>query len=243
MLADRLAEQARAASVRIEPTQTTRWHRARRLLRLGASPGVRAAARLLEIHELEDAGQLAAAVDASLAPLDDTPLDLASVLRAIQAAAIAADQTTIVFLDEIQRLSTDWDDADDSRRVQETLAEVMERPDGRLVVLLAGSERTAVDELLAKGERLHHDGMGFEVPAISNADWQHALPLRFAESDLVVQEEDIVQILAASHGHPQRTMRVCAHVQQLADGVHFEISDVLISQAIENARSHPSWSE
>jgi hypothetical protein len=38
-------------------------------------------------------------------------------------------------------------------------------------------------------------------------------------------------------------MRVCAHVEQLADGDVFEVSDVLIEQAIETAKGHPSWSD
>lgn len=242
-LADRLADQARAARVRIEPVGESSWRGVRKLVEVAATPALQQAAQLLGIDELGDAGHVAAVVDESLAPLDDTALDLRSVLHAIQAATIAADRPAVVFLDEIQRLRTDWSACDDSRRAQESLAEIMEQPDGRVVLLVAGSERTTIEELMAQGEPLHHDGMSFPVPAISDADWHHDLPLRFAEVSLRVNRDHIVQILKASDGHPQRTMRICAHIQHLADGDLFEITEVLITKAIATAQSHPSWSD
>jgi hypothetical protein len=185
---------------------------------------------------------LAAAIDEALAPLDEpASLALRNVLRAIAAASHAADKTTVVFIDEVQRLVTHWADPDDGVRVQEDLAEVMEGDDAHLVLLLAGSERSAVEGLFEEGMPLHHDGMGFEVPPINDDDWMHALPRRFEEVGLEVDRACVRQILDASGGHPQRTMRVCAHVAELADGAAFEVTDVLVRQAIRSARRHPSW--
>jgi len=242
-LAERLSEQARAARVHVQPASLGILLGARRALKLGATPALNTAARLLGLDELADVSELAASIDQSLAPVDDGPLDLRTVLRAIQAAAIAADRPAVVFLDEVQRLTTDWAEANDSLYAQEALAEVMEQPDGRVVLLLAGSERHAIEALLAEGQPLHHDGMPFDVPPIGDDDWHHHLPLRFAEAGLEVGRDHVAQILAASEGHPQRTMRVCAHVAQLADGELLEVSDVVIGVAVENARRHPSWSD
>jgi len=240
-LADRLSEHARAAGVHVQPASAGILRDARKALKL--APALKTAARLLELDELADATALAASIDQSLAPVDDGPLDLRTVLRAVQAAAIAAYRQTVIFIDEVQRLTTDWADGGDSLYAQEALAEVMEQPDGGVVLLLAGSERHAVEALLAEGQPLHHDGMRFDVPPIADDDWHHELPLRFAEAGLEVGRDHVEQILAASERHPQRTMRVCAHVLQLADGEHFEVSDVVIGVAIENARKHPSWSD
>jgi DNA polymerase III delta prime subunit len=240
-LADHLADQARAAGVRMELGRKVR-RRARQMAKIAGSPAMKAAADALEIDDLSDAAEIAAAVDQSLAPLADARQGLRSVLQAIQAAAIAADRPTILFIDEVQRLSTYWRDPADSLDAQTALAEVMEKPEGRIVLLLAGSERTAIEELLAEGAPMHHDGMSFDVPAIGDADWHHDLPQRFAEVELEIRREQIEQILVASGGHPQRTMRVCAHVEHLADGTHFDVTDVLVDQAIKRARAHPSWS-
>jgi hypothetical protein len=164
-------------------------------------------------------------------------------LRAQIAAAIAADKILVIFVDEVQRLSTDWTDNDDSLYTQEALAEVMEGHAGHVVLLLAGSERAGLDQLLADGQPLHHDGMRFAMQPIKDEDWNHHLPLRFGEAGLEVERERIGQILEASGGHPQRTMRVCAHIRELADDGSFAITDVLVAEAIKAAKEHPSWSD
>ena len=187
---------------------------------------------------------VAQAIDQALGADDeDGHPDLREVLRAIQAAGIAAERPVVLFIDEVQRLCTHWKDEDDSIRAQEVLAEVMEHPDGRVMLLLAGSEQSAIEQLLAPDRPLHRDGMIFDVPPISDEDWQYGLKARFSEIQLEIDPERVGQILQVSGGHPQRTMRVCAHVQQLAgDGV-FAVSDLLVAEAAKLARRHPSWSE
>jgi len=195
------------------------------------------------LNELADASELATAVDQSLAPVDDGSADPRVVLRGIQAAAIAAGRPVLIFVDEVQRLATHWSNEDDSTATQQALAEIMHQHDGRIVFLLAGSERGAVEALLDEGQPLHYDGMTFPVPDIQPGDWHHGLPERFAEAGLEITPERIDQILAASGGHPQRTMRICAHVHQLTDGAAFEVSEIVVDEAIRVARGHPSWSD
>ncbi|CAN5478898.1 hypothetical protein BH20ACT18_BH20ACT18_12190 [soil metagenome] len=243
-LADRLAEQARAARVHVEGADSRAWlRRGRGVLKL--SPALKAAGAAVGIDEAVDAATIGAAIDQALAPVDDdvgSP-ELREVLLAIHAATLAADRQATIFVDEIQRLITHWTDPTDSDYAQGVLAEIMELADGNVVVLVAGSDGQAVGELMAVGRPLHHDGMTFAVPEIRADDWHAELPPRFAEIGLTVTRQNIEQILDASGGHPQRTMRVCAHVEQLADGDVFEVSDVLIEQAIETTKGHPSWSD
>ena len=162
------------------------------------------------------------------------------MLAAIAAAAVAADRAVFILIDEIQHLAGPRWHRDDSLHVQQALAEAIERRAG-VVLLLAGSEETAVEQLMASGRPLHFDGMSFPVPEISRPDWIHGLRERFAEIGLEISDERVDQILAASGGHPQNTMRVCAHVQQLADEQFDTITDVMVTTAIETAQAHPSW--
>lgn len=240
-LAERLADQARAAGVHLDGRAREAVLTGRQALRAGEA--VKAAGALLGIGSVEEAGQLAQSIDQALGPVDEGPTDLRSVLAAVSAAALAADRLTLLFIDEIQRLGTDWGEEEDSVRAQEMLAEVMEQSSGRLVVLLAGSDRSAVERLLAQGQPLHHDGMTFRVPPIQAEDWRHSLAERFGEVSLEVTSDLIDQILAASEGHPQRTMRVCAHVHQLAGESFADVTEVLVDAAIASAREHPSWSD
>lgn len=241
LLADRLAEQARAAQIRIDPRSRT----ARKFLHDAAERGHAALQALARLGGDEspvgDASVVADIVVQALAVADGERADLRTVLAALRLAAEAGERRIVCFLDEAQRLETDWESDEDSRYAQAALAELMEDPAGNVVLLLAGSERSAIEQLLAEGQPLHHDGLMFDVPPISDEDWHHGLSVRFREAGLTIDAPAIDQILAASDGHPQRTMRICAHVHQLAVSGPFQISDVLVAQAIATARSHPSW--
>lgn len=245
-LADRIAEQARAAGVRIEGPDERGWgKRARRAFRAAGSQGLKAAAQLLDLPELAPIADIAAAVDQALAPVDeeaDEVLDLRAVLLAIQAASAAEERLTVIFLDELQRVASDahWSDPQDSHGAQTAIAELMEAPEGDVVVVLAGSDGEAMQRLLSEGQPLHHDGLNYAVPEISADDWRHGLRERFSELNIEIADEHIDRILDASGGHPQRTMRVCAHVHHL-HGPAYDISEPLIDEAIKQARKHPSW--
>jgi hypothetical protein len=243
MLAQKLAEQARATGVGTESLHERVSQRLRDGISIGGKPIVKTLGELFGIEELVEAADVAQAIDQSLSTDEDADADLRTVLGALVAASIAADMALVIFIDEVQRLATDWSDKDDGLYVQEAFAEVMEEHDGHAVLLLAGSERTALAALLADGKPMHHDGMRFDLPPIGREDWLFELPRRFAEVPLVVEPERIEQILAVTNGHPARTMRVCAHVRELADGQPVEVTDVLVEQAIRAASRHPSWSD
>jgi hypothetical protein len=241
-LAAHLAEQARAAGVHVTGKAVRAGRAARKVAAIAGSPAVRAAAKVLGLDEAAEASQVAAAIDQALAPIDadgEVP-DLAEVLAAIAAAAVASDRVVIIFIDEIQELAANAWERNDSLYVQRALAEAIEYHDG-IVFLLAGSDRTAVEKLMAPGQPLHFDGMNYPVPEISRDDWMRGLRERFAEIGVEIGDERIDQILAASAGHPQNTMRVCAHIQQLVGEPFDTITDVMVRTAIETAKGHPSW--
>jgi AAA ATPase domain len=242
-LAARLAEQARTARLRVEPTKDSLWRRARTAVKVAPAAAAAATALGLDVDGVDLPG-LATAVDGALAGSEDEgTMNLREVLGAIQAASITQDRPTIVFMDEVQRLSTAWENDADSRDAQLAIAETMDHAEGRVVFLLAGSERSAVEQLLAEGQPLRREGMTFEVHPISGEDWHHGLTARFAELGAEITHERIDQILEASAGHPQKTMRVCAHVQQLVEGGLFDISELVVEQAVEKAKGHPSWND
>jgi len=242
VLAGQLAEQARAAHIRLESRLDQISERLRSGVKIAGAPIVGVLGKILEVGEVTDAGELAQAIDQSLAPAEDGDADLRAVLHALVAAAVAADRLLVLFVDEVQRLTTDWvGDEDDSAYAQEALAEVMEDHAGHAVLVLAGSERSALDLLLAEGQPLHRDGLPFPVRPISDEDWHYELPRRFEEAGLTIERERIDRILVASERHPEDTMRVCLHVQLLAEGGTFDISEALVEQAISDASKHPSW--
>ncbi len=242
VLAEHLAEQARASQVRVGSRLEQLTDRLRGGARIANTPIVGVVGKLLGVDELKNAAEVSEAIDQSLAADEESEADLCGILRALIAAAIASDKVLVIFIDEVQRLCTDWSDDDDSLYVQEALAEVMEGHAGHAVLLLAGSERAGLEQLLADGQPMHYDGMTFPMQPISSEDWHHHLPLRFAEAGLEIGHERIDQILESSGRHPQHTMRVCAHVRELADDGAFAITDVLVEEAIKTAREHPSWS-
>jgi len=241
VLAEQLAEQARASRIRIDPRKEQIAERLRETVKLAGKPIIATVGKLIGIEELATAADIAHSIDQSLSPSEEGEADLRAVLRALVAAAIVADKILVVFVDEAQRLSTDWVNDDDGLYAQEALSELMEDHAGHVVVILAGSERSALRYLVADGQPLHHDGLPFPIRKISDEDWLYELPRRFEEAGLTVERDRIFQILDASERHPENTMRVCLHVCLLAGGEPFEVSEVLVDEAIKDARKHPSW--
>lgn len=242
-LAQMLAEQARAAGIRVESRSDQLLEKFKTGVHIAGSPLSRVIGGLLGMDAIEDGARLAEAIDQILAADDEDEADLRSVLGALTAAAIAADRVLVIFIDEAQRLATEWADGENSLFAQEAFAEIMEGHEGHAVLLFAGSERGSLEDLFADGQPMYYDGMAFPLPEIKDADWQFELPRRFDEVGLTVSSQHVVQILDATGGHPERTMSVCSHVRELAEGGKgvFEIEEILIGQAIERAKKHPSW--
>ncbi|MCA1678122.1 MAG: AAA family ATPase [Actinobacteria bacterium] len=191
-------------------------------------------AATLGVDELEDLAKAAEAIDALLAPSENPqPDDLRNTFLAIEAAAVGADRGVVIFIDEAHRLATNWSSAADAERVKDLLGEVMRKPGGRTVLLIAGSETRVMEDLFGSGSALEHLGTPFALPDIAREDWIPALRERFAEVGLTIREPQLGHILDATQGHPQVTMRVCARARAYcADSVDDEVSDLAVENGI-----------
>jgi hypothetical protein len=227
-LADHLAEQARAARVGV--TAGTGLSKLRQAARSSAK--VAKAGRLLGLDDVENVGRVGEAIDALLTPSESPSADhLHATFAAIEAAALAADRGVVVLIDEAHRLVTNWHDDEDAELVADVLGEVMKRPDGRTVLLVAGSEERVMEGMFAPGKPLEYLGTTFELPDIGREDWLAGLKARFAEVQLTISDDQLVKILERTGGRPQLTMRVCARVRAYSADAP---DDVVTELAVEN---------
>ena len=175
-------------------------------------------------------------IETALGSFDATsPPALAQVLEVLGAAADHEEQPIVVFIDECQRLAA-WEDA------QHAVAHAMRRETNGLVFLFAGSDQTALSQLFAIGKPLHHDGLRRRLPQISTDAWIPALIARFGEAGIESTADDILAILEASKGHPQRTMQVCAHTRRWAsDAGRTRLDEITIASGIASAKEQPAW--
>lgn len=260
VLADRLAEQARAAGIKASGERAAA---ARKKVKL-SSDLIKRAARVLGLPaELVDAAEIAAQVDAALGPVEDPARrSLHEVLAALEAASVLAEQPIVLFVDEIQRVRNykqrgqrrkEWDDQQDGLVVQQALASVMHGTSA-VTIMLAGSDGDAIAELREEGMPLHHDGVDFDVPQIGDEDWVTGITQRFAEVGIPIARERILEVLDASRRHSQRTMSVFHQLHQIAEmnrdpelqagGDPGELIDArAVAEAIARARRHPSWKD
>jgi hypothetical protein len=223
-LAAELAVQARAAGV------GTRGLR-------GAAKVVTKAARDRRIEQLaklvgeEDAATAIRSVQAILGRAEEVTPELEQVLRALAVHALVAEHRVVVLIDEVPRLA--------SIGGAEAVANVARAGQHGLVLLLAGSEESAVAALFDDGP-LRGIGQQCPLPDISTADWMEGLRTRFAEIGVEIDPAQLFDVIEASDGHPRRTMLVCSHIQDLVDGT--SIADrALVSAAIDVARKSRTW--
>ena len=197
----------------------------------GSSAGVRAAGVLLD--EQDDAAALGKLLDL-LTPKGAT---LRQALLALDAHGRAADQRTVIVLDEAQDLVR-WSDADE---VQQEIANAIKRPDSTVNFVFSGSEKSTLLALYETSKApLHGLGRRFLLPEISRDDWYAGLRERFERCGIAIESSQLQQIVFHSEGHPLRTMLICSHALDwlFEDAVTFDT----VERAIKDAERHPSWS-
>jgi|SRR5215212_508858 len=169
-----------------------------------------------------------------LADLDAPTLD--TVLSRL--ASAGRRRPVVIFVDEVQELRR-WPDA---LAVQKSLARFMRMDGRRTAIVAAGSDRTATEAIFAEGSPLHWNFDAFPLPAIDAVDWHEGLAERFAAAGLAIESARIRQILAASNGHPLRTMTVAKEALREARAANeTAISWGAVDSAAGRARAHPSW--
>jgi hypothetical protein len=82
----------------------------------------------------------------------------------------------------------------------------------------------------------------FILPEISPEDWRPALRDRFAEGSVQIADAELDAIIAASGGHPRRTMLVAGNVYASAASQPDRVaSPMLVELAINDSKQDHSW--
>lgn len=177
----------------------------------------------------------AAAATATADGDEETGTGLDKALNQLAAHARAAEQHSFVLLDEVQLIAK-IPDAD--RHIGRWCRE----SDSPIVFVFAGSEETAVRELREPGKPLAAVGSEFILPAISPEDWRPALRDRFAEGGVDISDRELDAIIAASGGHPRRTMLVAGNVYASAAAQPDKAATpTLVELAINDSEQDLSW--
>jgi len=185
------------------------------------------------LGEQDDAAALGKLLDL-LAPKDAS---LRQALLALDAHGRAADQRTVIVLDEAQDLVR-WSD---SHEVQQEIANAIKRPDSTVSFVFSGSEKSTLLALYEDPKApLHGLGRRFPLPEISPDDWYAGLRERFERCGIAIERDQLQQIVYHSGGHPLRTMLICVHALDwlIEDAVTVDTAE----RAIKDAERHPSWS-
>jgi len=167
---------------------------------------------------LIDDPQLRETVDAMLPSIHEDMSgveQLARVLDRADAVAAARDVRAIVFVDEIQAIST-WAD---SEALQALLRQRLRQSGGRVGYLFAGSEPTAVETLFRRGGALDFQGIEHRLDPITGPAWLEGLRRAFALLDATIDDAAIDTILEASENHPLRTMLAARETHARAETV------------------------
>lgn len=228
-LAGEIARQARAAHAGLaaDARRIVGFARRRRSQAKGLG-------RALGELGFEDAGEALAAVAALLAGADGGEPGLNKVLGAIALHARATEQRAFLLLDEVHLLA----DLPDS---EATIARWCREEDSPIVLVFAGSEEAAVRELRERGRPLAAVGSEFRLPPIRPEDWRPALRERFEEGGVTIGDPELDAIVAASDGHPRRTMLVASNVHATAMQVGRIATETLVELAIRDAERDRSW--
>jgi uncharacterized protein len=177
----------------------------------------------------------AAAAEATAGPDEESRTGLDKALNELAGHARAIEEHSFVLLDEVQLIAR-IPDAD--RHIGRWCRE----SDSPIVFIFAGSEETAVRELREAGKPLAAVGNEFILPEISPEDWRPALRDRFSEGGVHISNRELDAIIAASGGHPRRTMLVAGNVYAIAVAQPDRVaSPTLVELAINDSKQDLSW--
>jgi hypothetical protein len=201
-----------------------------------AAAAARAASEAGVEHADEIGALLAVLARASRAGASAPPT-LDDVLSALIETAEQTGRLVVLFIDEIQEIGG-WGDSDDAQRA---LAYFMRRHQGKVAVVVAGSDRSATEALFAEGKPMHWTFDPFEIPQIERDDWHPGLVDRFSLDSKGIAAAQIDQILAYSQNQPLVTSRVAKEaLRQARLAGADEITWVHVDAAIAVDRAHPS---
>jgi hypothetical protein len=166
--------------------------------------------------------ELGDAVEIALEPTRERrdPLrELTLALELPQRIAERDDQQLILFIDELQQLTSGaYGDPDEvTQRLREAL-----HASPRVTYLFAGSVEHMMRDMFGNERRALYQFGGFhELSPISEEEWREGLRNRFEQDDCTVDEEALGLIIASGNGHPRSTMLIAqqTHHASVEEGV------------------------
>lgn len=182
----------------------------------------------------ETAAELGFAADLAR-PLTAVERDLPTLLASVG----SNDRTVAVLLDEAHALA-EW-----PPDIQRSLNAVL-RENRNVGVVIASSERQALERLAAPGGPLHLAGSRFHLTDITGNQWIPALKDRFGQLSISISHEDAETIVHEAGGQPYLTMRLARDTARLAASM-FEVpphvESALVMQALYELKRDPVWAE
>jgi len=183
----------------------------------------------------KDEGEALDAVAALLAGADGGAPGLSNVLGALSLHARATEQRAFLLIDEVHLLAG-------LPGAEEQVARWCHEPDSPIVFVFAGSEESAARALREPGRPLAAVGREFKLPDIAREDWVPGLGERFSEAGIEIADAELEAIVAASGGHPRRTMLIAANVQSSVGlGLDEIATGLLVEVAIRDAETDRAW--
>lgn len=166
-----------------------------------AQLGKVARALALPDADAQDAAEIGTAVAGLL--LGDRAADVGDIVAAIDAWAAVHERQVVGFIDEVQDLAG-WTGT--AAHIERAMRAGLQATS----LLFAGSHRTGMDQLFGPGGPLEHSAITYDLPQIPDEEWLADLPGRFEEAGCHIKQAQVLQLLAATRGHPLRTNQVCA---------------------------------
>ncbi len=152
-----------------------------------------------------------------------------------RAAAHVQDGVTAVLLDEAHTLAA-WPES-----IRMAMGAVL-KDNHSLGVVVASSERRALEQLTAQGGPLRYVGARFDLPAIAHEDWQVGLRERFAELGAPITAAALGLLLDQSRGHPYCTMLLAHESGRLGMDLG-EVNEAVVQAALVTTRRDEAWRE
>lgn len=165
--------------------------------------------------------ELGDAVEIALEPTRkrrDASQELSLALELPQRIAERDDRHLILFIDELQQLTSGA--YGDPEQITQQLREAL-HDSPRVTCLFAGSVEHLMRDMFSNERRALYQFGGFhELSPISEDEWHKGLRERFEEDDCTVDEEALGRIVASGEGHPRSTMLIAqqAHHASVEEG-------------------------
>lgn len=136
--------------------------------------------------------------------------------------------------------------ADWPEDVQEAVNAAL-RDSGALGVIVASSERRAIERLLDDGQALHMAGYPMALPEIDAVTWAAGLTERFGQLGAEVDPDALDALIGAAQHHPYCTMllaETALQAEQARSIRHVErpiIDELAMNPALVIVRDDPVW--